>query len=177
MRKLLVLCLLFVAGCTTTPLYQSHDQVSIYLASEPEVKENGYKIKLKFQSPTNDPHLIQWIDLGQWHGVESFRVMPDYKSWTDTHSTEDTLEQHRKITIAPGEVEGVDDTFGGFAMLPSEWPPNFNAIYQKNHAIQGRVVYRLPEHETIYYLSFKDGVLQWWVEGSNEKQEWRADGK
>lgn len=172
---LFVLCLLF-AGCAT-PLYQSPDRVSIFLHSEPEVLEDSYKIKFRFESPTQDPHLIQWIEVNGYHGVEAFRITPPYQSQVDTHFTEDTTQQLRRITIAPGEVEGVDATFWGFSMLPSNWPPEFNAAYRAKHKIQGHVVYRRPEHETIYHLDFVDGVLRWWVEGTDVKREWRAKGK
>lgn len=171
------LILLFLAGCTT-PLYTSRDHVGIYLYGEPEVTENSYVLKMQFETPTDDPHLIQWIDTGTFHGVESFRVTGKYKSQVDTHSVEGSNYQHRRITIAPGEVEGTDATMWGFSMLPSEWPPNFNQNYRASHKIQGRVVYRKPEHETIYYLHFEDGVLAWWIEGREDtKREWRAAKK
>lgn len=169
-----VLCLL--AGCAT-PLYQSHDKVSIFLHSEPEVQENSYNIKFRFETPTDDPHLIQWIELGDFHGVESFRITYPYQSQVDTHHVDQTYRQFRRITIAPGKVEGTDETFWGFSMLPSEWPPNFNENYRKNHKIQGRVVYRKPEHQTVYHLDFEAGVLRWWVEGTDVKREWRMQGK
>lgn len=177
MKRLALLLLLLLAGCTT-PLYESRDHVGIHLYGEPTVTDTSYEFKMQFESPTEDPHLIQWIDVGRYHGVESFRVVYPYKSRVDTHSVSETNFQHRRITIAPGDVEGTDATFWGFAMLPSEWPPNFNAGHLKNHKIQGRVVYRKPEHETVYYLHFENGVLTWWIEGhEDDKREWRAEEK
>jgi hypothetical protein len=177
MKRLALLLLLFLAGCTI-PLYESRDRVGIDLWGSPTVTEDSYEFQMKFDSPTDDPYLIQWIDVGPYHGVEAFRVVEPYKSQVDTHSVSETNFQHRRITIAPGDIEGADETFWGFSMLPSQWPDNFNATYRANHNIQGRVVYRKPEHETVYYLHFENGVLTWWIEGhEDEKREWRAEGK
>lgn len=176
-HKYAILFLLFLTGCTT-PLYESRDHVGVHLYGEPTVEETSYKFKMKFESPTDDPHLIQWVDVGQYHGVEAFRSLPEYKTFVDTHFVSDTNFQHRRMTIAPGKVEGVDATMWGFSMLPSEWPDNFNERYRSGHEIQGRVVYRKPEHETVYYLHFENGVLTFWIEGmEDQKREWRAEGK
>jgi hypothetical protein len=59
-------------------------------------------------------------------------------------------------------------------MLPSGWPENFNADYRARCKIQGHVVYRKPEHETVYILNFADGVLTWHVEGTDIVYTWSA---
>ena len=174
MRKLALLLLVFVAGCTT-PLYRSPDGVSIHLRGEPTVEKDYYEIQFRFESPTDDPHLIQWIELNGWTGVEAFTVLMDGKTSIDTHHPgRGTTKQYRRITIAPGKVEGTDQTFWGFSMLPSEWPEGFNDHYRKWREIRGRVAYRLPARATIYRLEFEEGKLVWYVEGTDVRREWYA---
>lgn len=173
MKALLFALCCLLAGCTV-PLYETRDGVSIHLVDEPQVEANRYRIEFRFESPTDDPHLIQWVELGDYHGVESFRVLPDGKTGIDIHFTARTIKQNRRITIAPGKVEGADETTAGFAMLPSNWPDEFNEHYREDHSIEGRVVYRRDEMKTVYNLDFESGVLRWSVEGTDIRREWKV---
>lgn len=180
--KVLTLALLLLAvltGCQAVPLYETRRGVSVYLDEEPTVERDYYKIDFRFSSPTDDPHLIQWIELNGWTGVEAFRPRWHGRTGADHHyPSKGTTKQYRRITIAPGKVEGADETSNGFSMLPSEWPDGFNSDYREHHKIQGRVVYRRPEYETVYLIEFKDGVLIWSVEGTDIQHRWEAsDGR
>jgi hypothetical protein len=176
--KLIPLLLLaLLAGCVT-PLYETRDGVSIYLVGEPTVERDYYRIEFKFETPTDDPHLIQWIELNGWTGVEVFTPRLFERTVVDHHyPSRGTKEQYRRMLIAPGKVVGVDMTTGGFGMLPSEWPEGFNPDYRKGHVIRGRVVYRKPEFETVYRLDFKDGRLVWSVEGTDIRRKWTVDSE
>ena len=180
-----ILIAVILTGCGTTPLYESRDAVSIHLYNEPVVTHDSFSIHFRFEPPglvgtppgqPDDPHLIQWIDINNWTGVEAFRVLPDGKSALDHHFTgKGTSKQSRRITICPGKVEGVDETTSGFSMLPSGWPDEFNSRYRSGHKVQGRVVYRLSEKATVYRLDFADGKLVWSVEGTDVRREWSAE--
>ncbi len=177
-KSLLLLCLMFLAGCSTTPLFVSDDRVSIYLRGEPEVTDDSFRIKFKFDSPTADPHLIQTLRIWTWSGTESFRVTDGYMSFTDTHYSGEIGSHHiRRMTIMPGSVEDTDETLFGFSMLPSGWPDGFNRKYREDHEIKGRVAYVKPEHATTYTLTFVGGVLTWRIVGTDIKHVWRAEGK
>lgn len=168
--------LLSLAGCAT-PLYEDHNRVSLYLVGEPTVKRDSFEIQFQFETPTDDPHVIQWIEMNNWTGVESFRVLWEKRTGIDTHFSSEIQQQSRRMTVAPGRVEGVDETTAGFAMLPSEWPEGFNAKYRERHTIQGRVAWRKADKATVYRLEFTPGKLVWSVEGTNVRREWHARGQ
>ena len=179
LRVLALASLLFAAltGCTATPLYETPRGVSVYLNEEPTVERDYFEIEFRFSTPTEDPHLIQWIEVNErWTGVESFTPLWHGRTGIDRHySGKGTVSQYRRVTIAPGEVEGTDETRFGFAMLPSEWPERFNPKYRSEYKIQGRVVYRRPEYETVYLIEFENGVLTWSVEGTDIQHRWEAE--
>lgn len=201
LRAIFLLAALLVVGCTSTPLFVSGDQVSVYLAEKPEVKQTEFNIEFKFDSPTGDTHLVQRLELSSWSAEEAFRVTDGYKSYTDTHFSKGISYQHRRIVIRPGAVAGTDETFLGFSMLPGDWPDRFNEKYRwkkgkitdpndprfgevvpdpqfgVNHKIQGVITYTREEHATVYLLTFDHGVLTWEIEGTDIKHVWRAEGK
>lgn len=176
-RTAIFLLALLLTGCGSTPLFVSDDQVSIYLRTEPEVKEDEFRIRFRFDSPTGDTHLVQRLEFDSWQAEEAFRVTEGYKSHTDSHWSEDVNFQHRRMVIRPGAVDGVDETPFGFSMLPGPWPPGFNEDYRDDREIRGYIVYLRPEHATVYTLTFDHGVLTWQVEGTDIKHVWRAEGE
>jgi hypothetical protein len=170
-RIFLFLAGLLLSACSSTPLYVTDSGVSIYLAEEPEVEADRFKITFTFESPTDDPHLVQTIELYGTAGIESFRA--NRFTNRDVHWTEKTDTQYRRMTIMPGEVVGADER-NGFAMLPSDWLPGMNADYLDDHKIQGKVVFTRPEFQTIYHLDFEYGKLVWYIEGKDVRMEWSA---
>jgi hypothetical protein len=176
MKRLLLLALLLLSGCASSPLFVSDDGVSIYLQKKPVVKKDEYSIHFKFETPTDDSHVIQQIEMNgdQWTGIESFRVKSWGQTGTDHHHMSRTSVQHRRMTLMPGSVRGVDES-NGFAMLPSGWPDQFNQNYRDGHKIQGEIIKMRPEHRTIYHLDFKDGKLVWYIEGESIRREWLAE--
>lgn len=173
---LVCVVLLLLAGCAT-PLYETNDGVSLYLVGEPVVEKDNYEIQFQFETPTDDPHFIQWVEINGWTGVEAFRVRFNQRSGVDTHFSRGIDRQSRLMTVAPGKVEGTDETTAGFSMLPSEWPAGFNAKYRERHTIQGRVAWRKADKATVYRLEFTPGCLVWSVEGTPVKREWRVRGQ
>jgi hypothetical protein len=158
------LVLIFAIGCQYTPLVESEDSVSIYLAGEPAIDpaKNSFSIKLKLKSPISSPHLVQLIKFNgtRWNGVESFRMYAGevFLFWQADHHHGSATD--RTMIIMPGEVENVDEALDGFAMLPANWPPGFNEQYTSKHNIQGHVKRALPEHATIYRIQFDGKVLR-----------------
>jgi hypothetical protein len=75
----------------------------------------------------------------------------------------------------PGSVTGVDESLGGFSMLPSDWPSNFNEKFLKRHKIQGSVSSFRVEYRTVYHLHYDDGKLVWHIEGTDIRREWEAE--
>lgn len=176
MRAVLVVLLTFLSGCASSPLYVTDDGVSIYLQKKPVVKQDEYSIHFKFETPTDDTHIIQQIEMndGEWTGIESFRIGSWSQTGVDHHYSEGIQWQYRRLTLMPGEVRDTDEN-NGFAMLPSGWPEGFNEHYRQQHKIQGEIVKMRPEHQTIYHLDFKDGKLVWYVEGQDIRREWTAE--
>lgn len=185
--KVLLLLLMSMAlvGCTAlTPLYESKDHVSIYLAGEPEVERTHYKIRFVFETPTDDTHLIQTLDLGIWTGTEAFRTQYFVDEtgidshWIDSpdapHDSSQWYIDNRTITIRPGEVVDVDENCGGFSMLPGGWPDNFNKSFRESHSVQGRIEYERSEHATTYQINFVNGVLRFNVVGTSVSYQWKV---
>lgn len=171
MKLVALLLSLLLAACSSTPLFVTEHGVSIYLVDEPEVAADSYRIKFQFESPTDDPNIIQQIELDGYTGIESFRVGLLSRTGTDTHHQKSVQTQNRRMTLMPGEVRGTDER-NGFAMLPSNWPPLFNADYLKAHKIQGKIVKMRPEASTVYHLDFERGKLIWYIEDTDIRMEW-----
>lgn len=134
MKTILIFIILLFSGCSSTSLVydgksvekNNYEKVSISIIGEPVVTKTSFSIYFKFESPTDDENLIQQIRITDMVGIESFGSSVD----GDHHWTRETTKQIRKISIFPGEVEGTDETAGGFAMLPSSWDSGFNWIYR-----------------------------------------------
>ncbi len=161
MRKLNLLLMLFclgMAGCAT-PLIESDSHVSIYVVGAPKVDHinNEFSIRLRYKSPTSDPHLVQHITFNgtEYKGTESFSGSGWF--WQMDHHFNGPCD--RTMVIMPGEVEGTDEALDGFSMLPDNWPPGFNEHYTSGHAVRGKIIRSAPERATTYRLRFDGQVL------------------
>lgn len=176
----LLAALLFITGCSQGKIiYDDPDNVSIYLYDEPVVTRRDYSITFRFKHNDDDAtHFIQKISWNwrEGKGIESFRSyngkLPHGQK--DHHFNDSVLYERREMTIMTGKVEGADETWAGFAMLPSDWPDDFNEKYRKGHKIQGSIVDVNPETATVYILEFNDGELVFEVEGTEVKYVWTA---
>lgn len=157
---------------------QEVEKVKIILIGEPTVKKDSFIIYFKFESPTDDTHVIQQIELNKnWIGIESFRMYNGKfaPSQRDKHFSNNITRQGRRMTVMPGKIEDADESLLGFAMLPSGWPNNFNEAYREKHEIKGRITKMVPEAAITYILNFNNGVLTFEVEGTDIKHTWTSE--
>ena len=184
----LTLLVLLLSGCASQQiLFKNEHDVAIIVVGKPEVRNDGYEINLKFESPTEDSHLIQQIRMNpnttsEWIGIESF-TSPFNRLQVDCHSLLGGDRQFREILIMPGSIYGADETLFGFAMLPSGWPNaklpdgnwSFNHNYRKKHEIRGKITSLRPEHAPKYYLNYENSKLTMIIEGG-PVYVWDKDG-
>ena len=178
--SLAVLVLVFLAGCSQgQKIYDDPNAVSIYLYDDPEITESSYSVEFRFQYSHKDAtHAIQKINWN-WRegaGIKSFRTyygkLP--QSQRDHHHKENLTYEKRTMTVMAGKVIGADETFNGFAMLPSDWPKKFNEKYLAGHVVRGQITDIYPETATQYTLEFNRGELTFTVIGTDIEYVWTA---